>query len=179
MDRNWLIHESPSLKPGWLRDIKLFFVKNSYMLLYNIFFKYFSSNRRQRYWTVVFQILFISFFVWWNHISHIFLFSWKFPIFKTWSNNLFQRSANRSIANFYHWNTYHIMTMRFIIGSSSLIIFRTTSLVKWTVDSSMHGFLWKNRKKITVCVCEGIVICKKPVKYFNRLFKACDEFIIV
>ena len=36
MDRSWLIHESPGLKPGWLGDIKLFSVKNSYMLLYNI-----------------------------------------------------------------------------------------------------------------------------------------------
>ena len=36
MDRSWLIHESPGLKPDWLGDIKLFSVKNSYMLLYNI-----------------------------------------------------------------------------------------------------------------------------------------------
>ena len=36
MDRSWLIHESPGLKPGWLGKIKLFTVKNLYMLLYNI-----------------------------------------------------------------------------------------------------------------------------------------------
>ena len=36
MDRSWLIHESPGLKSDWLGDLKLFSVKNSYMLLYNI-----------------------------------------------------------------------------------------------------------------------------------------------
>ena len=36
MDRSWLIHESPGLKPDWLGHIKLFSVKNSYMLLFNI-----------------------------------------------------------------------------------------------------------------------------------------------
>ena len=33
MDRSWLIHESPGLKPDWLGDIKSFSVKNSYTLL--------------------------------------------------------------------------------------------------------------------------------------------------
>ena len=36
MDKSWLIQESPGLKPDWLGDIKLFSVKNSYMLFYNI-----------------------------------------------------------------------------------------------------------------------------------------------
>ena len=36
MDRSWLIHESSGLKPDWLGDIKLYSVKNSYVLLYNI-----------------------------------------------------------------------------------------------------------------------------------------------
>ena len=36
MDRRWLIHESPGLKSDLLSDIKLFSVKISYMLLYNI-----------------------------------------------------------------------------------------------------------------------------------------------
>ena len=47
MDRSWLIHESPALKPDWLGYIKLFSGKRSYMLLHS--FKYFSSNRKQRY----------------------------------------------------------------------------------------------------------------------------------
>ena len=34
MYRSWLIHESSCLKPHWLGDIKLFSVKNSYMLLW-------------------------------------------------------------------------------------------------------------------------------------------------
>ena len=36
LDVSWLVHESPGLKPDWLGDIKLFSVKNSYILLYNI-----------------------------------------------------------------------------------------------------------------------------------------------
>ena len=36
MDRSWLIHESSGLKPDLLGDIKLYSVKNSYVLLYNI-----------------------------------------------------------------------------------------------------------------------------------------------
>ena len=35
MDRSWLTHESPGLKPDWLEYIKLFSVNNSYMLLCN------------------------------------------------------------------------------------------------------------------------------------------------
>ena len=35
MDKSWLIHESPGLKPDWLGEIELFSVKNSY-ILYNI-----------------------------------------------------------------------------------------------------------------------------------------------
>ena len=34
--RSWLIQEQPGLKPDWLGNIKIFSVKNSYMLLYNI-----------------------------------------------------------------------------------------------------------------------------------------------
>ena len=36
MDRSWLVHESPGLKPDQLRDIKLLSIKNSYLSLYNI-----------------------------------------------------------------------------------------------------------------------------------------------
>ena len=36
IERSWLTHESPGLKPDCLGDIKLSSVKNSYMLLYNI-----------------------------------------------------------------------------------------------------------------------------------------------
>ena len=36
MDKSWLIHISPGLKPDWLGDIKLFSAKNSCVLLYNI-----------------------------------------------------------------------------------------------------------------------------------------------
>ena len=36
MDRSWIIYESPGLKSVWLGDIKLFSVKNPYMLLHNI-----------------------------------------------------------------------------------------------------------------------------------------------
>ena len=36
MARSWVVHESPGLKPDWFGDIKLFSVKNSYVLLYNI-----------------------------------------------------------------------------------------------------------------------------------------------
>ena len=35
-NRSWSIHESPGLKPDWLGDIKLFSVKNLYILLYII-----------------------------------------------------------------------------------------------------------------------------------------------
>ena len=44
MDRSWSIHESPGLKPDWLGDTKLFFVNNSYMLLYNILSKHFPAR---------------------------------------------------------------------------------------------------------------------------------------
>ena len=45
MDRIWLIHESRGLKPDSLGDIKLFSVKNSYMLLYNILPNIFPATR--------------------------------------------------------------------------------------------------------------------------------------
>ena len=35
MDRSWPINKSPGLKSDWLGDIKLFYAKNSYMLLKN------------------------------------------------------------------------------------------------------------------------------------------------
>ena len=35
IERNWLMHESPGLKPDWLSDIKLFFVKNLNVLSYS------------------------------------------------------------------------------------------------------------------------------------------------
>ena len=35
MDRSWSINKSPGLKSDWLGDIKLFYAKNSYMLLKN------------------------------------------------------------------------------------------------------------------------------------------------
>ena len=45
IDRSWLIHESPGLKPDWLGDTKFFSVKNSYMLLYNILSNIFPATR--------------------------------------------------------------------------------------------------------------------------------------
>ena len=33
IDNNWLIHESPGLKPDWLEKINSFSIKNSYSLL--------------------------------------------------------------------------------------------------------------------------------------------------
>ena len=44
MDKSWLIHESLGLKADWLGDIKLFFVNNSYMLLYNILSNIFTAT---------------------------------------------------------------------------------------------------------------------------------------
>ena len=44
MDKSWLIHESPGLKPDWLGDIKLFSVKNSYISLYNILSNIFTAT---------------------------------------------------------------------------------------------------------------------------------------
>ena len=35
IDNNWLIHESPGLKPDWLEEINSFSMKYSYNLLYN------------------------------------------------------------------------------------------------------------------------------------------------
>ena len=36
MDRSWVIYESPGLKPDWLGGVKMFSVKNLYMLLFTI-----------------------------------------------------------------------------------------------------------------------------------------------
>ena len=33
MDISWLIHESPGLKPHWLGNINIFFVKNSHLVI--------------------------------------------------------------------------------------------------------------------------------------------------
>ena len=44
MDRSWLLHELPGLKSDWVGDIKLFSLKNSLMLLYNIFSNIFPST---------------------------------------------------------------------------------------------------------------------------------------
>ena len=56
MDRCWLIHESRGIKPDWLGDIKLVSVNNSYIFIIQCSFKKFSNNRKQKYWTVVFQV---------------------------------------------------------------------------------------------------------------------------
>ena len=47
MDRSWLIHESPGLKSDWLGDIKLFSVRNAYILLYKILSNIFPATRRK------------------------------------------------------------------------------------------------------------------------------------
>ena len=66
MDRIWLIHESRGLKPDSLGDI---FCKEFIHVIIQYSSKYFSSNKKQRYWMLVFQVLFISFFVCWNRVS--------------------------------------------------------------------------------------------------------------
>ena len=63
-----------NIRTTWL---KTWLVRRYYFLQRKMFihvtiqysFKYFSSNRKQRYWTVVFQVLFLSFFVCWNHLA--------------------------------------------------------------------------------------------------------------
>ena len=47
MDKSLLIHESSGLKPDWLGDIKLFSIKNLYMLLYNILSNIFPATGRK------------------------------------------------------------------------------------------------------------------------------------
>ena len=65
-DRSWLIHELLSLKPAWLGDIEFIFCKKFEHAITQHSVKYFSNKRRQWYWTVVFQVLFIFFSVCWN-----------------------------------------------------------------------------------------------------------------
>ena len=163
-------------KPDWLGDIKLFSVKKPYMLLYNILSNIFPATGSKRYWTVVFQV-FLSPFLSAGTTSPFFHSVGNFPFLRhdlNINNRDLQIEASQ---NFYHPNTYHIMTMRFIC-SRFLTIFRMTSLVKWIVESNLC-FLWKNWRKITVRVYKGTLFCKKTVKYFSFLFKVCDEFMIV
>ena len=77
IDRSWLIHKSRGIKPDRLGDFKLVSVNNSSIIIAQCSFKQLSSNRKQRYWIVVFQVLFISIFVCWNHIS---FFPFNFPL---------------------------------------------------------------------------------------------------
>ena len=68
IDSSWLIHELPGLNRDWSWEIKLFYVKNSNILIYKILSIFFSDNRKQRYGSVIFQYMLISFLMCKNYI---------------------------------------------------------------------------------------------------------------
>ena len=112
IDNNWLIHESPCLNPDWFSEIRLLEVKKL-----NISFKIglskIPTDRKERNWTIIFDILLVTFFVDRNNIS-FFPFRRKNASKKSLFKNYLKWFIYWVTTYLKHTNAYVIMTMCFI-----------------------------------------------------------------
>ena len=121
-------------------------------------FKYFPSNRKQRYWTVVFQVLFIPIFVW-NTLA----------FFHSAGNFPFSRHDLKINSKGLQIEASQIFIIRILIiswpcalfGSRFLVIFRMSSLVKWIIDSNLWVFFERTEGRSLFMFIREYCLAKK------------------